>query len=108
VQTHATAAVAAPLFKRGRGDRTHIVAGKAAMISGSRIAPETSSTPQTHAQLLLGRDAMRWVSILSVAAAKLAPLSVSVGAPVQSCVTRHRRMRHQRSGPYQRRKWPLR
>jgi hypothetical protein len=57
------------------------------VISCSKTAPETSSTTRAQTEVPLGGAAMKSVSTPHVAMAKLAPMSVSVGAAVPSLVT---------------------
>ena len=70
-----------------RCDRNCVLAGRSAVISCSNTAPETSSKARTQTELPWGSAAMKRVSTPPVAMAKLAPMSVSVGAPVQSFAT---------------------
>jgi len=64
-----------------------VLAGRYAVISCSNTAPDTSTKTRTQTEDPLGGAAMKIVSTLPVAMAKLAPMSVSVGAPVPSFVT---------------------
>ena len=57
------------------------------MISCSKTAPLTSSTTRTQTDPAFGDAAMVSVSTPPVAMAKLAPMSISVGAPLASLVT---------------------
>lgn len=77
----------APLFMNSRGDRNCVFAGRSADISCSDTVPDTSSTTRTQTELPFGGAAMNSVSTPPVAMAKLAPMSVNVGAPVPSFVT---------------------
>jgi hypothetical protein len=70
-----------------RGDRNWVLAGRSVVISCSNTAPETSSTTRTQAELPLGGAAMNRDKTPPVAMAKLAPMSVNVGAPVPSFAT---------------------
>jgi hypothetical protein len=72
------------LFKNNRGDKHCVPAGISAVISCSNTALETSSTTRTQTELPLGGAAMNRDSTPPVAMPKLAPVSVSVGAPVPS------------------------
>ena len=78
------------LFKSrrvGRGNRNCVLAVRSAVISCSNSAPEASSTTRTQTEPPLGGAAMNRVSTPLVAMAKLAPILISVGAPVPSFVT---------------------
>lgn len=86
-QSKATAAAVAPVFMNSLGDKNWVAAGRSAVISCSKTAPETSSTTRTQTELPFGGAAMNRVSTPPVAMAKLAPMSVSVGAPVPSFMT---------------------
>ena len=61
--------------------------GRSAVISCSNTAPVTSLTARTQREAAFGAAAMNRVKTPPVAIAKLAPMSVSVGAPVASLVT---------------------
>ena len=56
-----------------------MAAGRSAVISCSKTAPETSSTTRTQTELPFGGAAMNRVSTPPVAMAKDATMSVSVG-----------------------------
>ena len=63
------------------------MAGRSAVISCSKTAPEISPTTRIQTELPFGGAAMNRVSTPPVAMAKLAPMSVSVGAPVRLLAT---------------------
>lgn len=86
-QSQATASAVAPLIMNSCGDRNCVLAGMSVVISCSNTAPNTSFTTRTQTVLPFGGAAMNSVRIPPVAMAKLAPMSVSVGAPVPSFAT---------------------
>ncbi len=75
-----------------RGDRNCVLAGRSATVSYLKTTPDTSSTNRTQTELPFGGAAINRVSTLPVAMAKLAPMSVSVGAPVPSFSTNSHRL----------------
>lgn len=70
-----------------RGDRNSVAVGMSAVTSCSKAASATSSTTHTQTELPFGGAAMNRVRTPPMVMAKLARVSLSVGAPVPSLAT---------------------
>lgn len=74
------------------GERNHLLAGSSALNSCSNTAVDTSPTTRTHKGLPPDRSAMNSIANNPVPILKLAPMLVSIGAPVLTIVTNRQRV----------------